>query len=302
MKNFYVAATAVVAVAAVGSADAADLPVKAPGPVLPAWSWTGCYGGVNAGWVDIRNAADLSPGGLYRTATGALPPPNIQGTGDFLVDVLALSHSYVTWNSGWEAGVQVGCNYQMGVVVAGVEADWQWTSAKALADASFAAFPNMGSPFFTNQAHTEHVDLSQKWLATARARLGFTPWERVLVYGTAGVAWADFESNTNVTFATTGSPFAVYNGAIHTGSASTTKFGAVLGGGVEWALTNNWTVKAEYLYLWFDGITYASPLVAAAVPFALGYQWNTAMNEREQIVRVGVNYKFDWSGPIVAKY
>jgi outer membrane immunogenic protein len=300
MKRLIVTSAALAAFAAVGSARAADLPLNAP-PAAPAWSWSGCYGGANAGWAAVRNSADLSPGGLYRTPPGAPAPPNIFGTGDFASDIAALSNSYSTTNSGWEAGVQVGCNRQWGVVVLGVEGDWQWTGAKTSVDSSFAAFPNVGNPAFTDAAHTEHVDVTQKWFATARARAGFTPWERVLVYGTAGIAWADFESNTAVTFAT----FPVnpaFNGAAHIGSASSTQVGGVVGGGIEWAIANNWSVKAEYLYMWFKGFNYASPLVAAAAPFAPGYAWNTNITPREQILRIGVNYKFDWSGPLVAKY
>jgi outer membrane immunogenic protein len=93
----------------------------------------------------------------------------------------------------------------------------------------------------------------------------------------------------------------VYNGATHVGSASSNQPGWVAGGGVEWAVTNNWSVKAEYLYLLFDAFSYASPLVASFIPAAPGYAWNTNVTPREQIVRIGVNYKFDW-GPVVARY
>ena len=301
-----VTSAAVAACAALGAAaaGAADLPVKAVPAVAPAFTWTGCYIGGNAGWAQLRNSADLSPAGLYRAPLGAAAPPNAAGSGDFAADLAALSHSYSATDSSWEAGVQIGCNRQWGVVVLGVEADWQWTGAKTSADASYAAFPNVGNAIFINSAHTEHVDLSQKWFATARARFGFTPWERVLVYGTAGIAWADFESNTAVTFATAPAIFFIppYNGAVHVGSASSTRVGAVAGGGVEWAIANNWSVKAEYLYLWFDGFSYASPLVASASPAAPGYAWATTITPREQVVRIGVNYKFDWSPPLAAKY
>ena len=93
----------------------------------------------------------------------------------------------------------------------------------------------------------------------------------------------------------------VYNGAVHVGSASSNQMGWVAGGGVEWAMTNNWSVKAEYLYLRFDAFSYASPLVAAAAPFAPGYAWNTVITPREHVLRLGVNYKLD-RGPVVAKY
>jgi outer membrane immunogenic protein len=303
-------ASAAVFVCAAGSAGAADLPpVKAPAvaPVVapvPVWSWTGCYVGANAGGTRAKNQADLSPGGLYLAAPGGLPPPNAAGTGDVAPELALLSNSYDMANSGWEAGGQVGCNAQWGMAVLGLEGDWQWTNTATAADAAYAGFFTPGTTVpnsFTTPSHTEHVDVTQRWFATARARVGFTPWERVLVYGTGGIAWANFQSNTAVAFAT--SPFflAPYNGAMHAGSVSTNQLGWVAGGGIEWAVTNNWSVKAEYLYLRFDGFAYPSPLTAAATPFAPGYAWNTSISLREQVVRVGVNYKFDW-GPVVARY
>jgi outer membrane immunogenic protein len=302
MNRLLLASVCFTACAGTGLADAADFPVKTP-PVVPAWSWTGCYGGINAGWAGIRNSAALSPGGLYRAAPGGFAPPNLAGTGDIPADILALSNSYATTNSGGEAGVQLGCNYQWGAVVLGAEGDWQWTSAKTSVDSSFAAFPNVGMPLFTNAAHTEHVDVAQKWFATARARAGFTPWDRVLVYATGGIAWADFDSNTAVAFATAANPAtAAFNGAVHVGSGSSTQVGGVVGGGIEWAIANNWSVKGEYLYLRFNGFSYASPLVASVNPAAPGYSWNTTVTPHEQIVRIGVNYKFDWGGPVVARY
>jgi outer membrane immunogenic protein len=309
MRRIFLASAALLACAAVDAASAADLPPAAPPPAvapvkapLPLWSWSGCYVGVSGGGTRTQNHADLSPAGLYLSAPGGTPPPNAAGTGDFAADISALSNSYDLASNGWEAGGQVGCNMQWGVAVVGVEGDWQWTNTTTSADASYAAFPNVGNTLFINAAHTEHVDVTQRWFATARVRAGFTPWERVLVYATGGVAWANFQSNTAVAFATSANPFtAVFSGATHVGSVSTNQVGWVAGGGVEWALTNNWSVKAEYLYLRFDGFNYNSPLTAATFPFAPGYAWNTSIAVREQVARVGVNYKFDW-GPVVARY
>ena len=309
MKRLVLTSAALIACAAIDSAIAADLPPAAPPPAVapvvvpaPVWSWSGCYVGINGGGTRGQNRADLSPSGLYLAPPGGSPPPNVAGTGDFATDIAALSHSYDMVSNGWEAGGQVGCNAQWGMAVVGVEGDWQWTNTSTSADTAYAAFANVGNTAFTNASHTEHVDVTQRWFATARLRAGFTPWERVLIYGTAGVAWANYTSNTNVTFATLANPFAgVFSGATHIGSVSTNQLGWVAGGGFEWALTNNWSFKAEYLYLRFDGFNYASPLTAATLPFAPGYSWNTSVSPREQVARIGVNYKFDW-GPVVAKY
>src|SRR5262249_40611527 len=150
------------------------------------------------------------------------PPPNAGGSGDFPADIAALSHSYDMASNGWEAGGQVGCNAQWGMAVLGIEGDLQGGNTTTPAHATHAAVPNVGNPVFINAAPTEHVDVTQRWFTSARVRAGFTPWERVLIYATGGVAWANFQSNTAVVFATAANPFnAVFSGATHIGSAST---------------------------------------------------------------------------------
>jgi outer membrane immunogenic protein len=149
MRRLVLGSVAIIACIAGNSARAADLPVKAPAVaplVAPAWSWTGCYVGANAGGTRVPATADLSPSGSYLNAPGGNPPPNLQGTGDIAADIAALSHSYGLTPSGWEAGAQVGCSAQWGAAVLGIEGDWQWTHAAASTDAAYAAFPNAGNP------------------------------------------------------------------------------------------------------------------------------------------------------------
>jgi outer membrane immunogenic protein len=174
--------------------------------------------------------------------------------------------------------------------VLGAEADWQWTSLKSTIDAAYPAFANPGNPAFTNNAHTEHVSSRLQSFATVRGRIGYT-FDRLLVYATGGLAIGHIKSETNVTFAT-GAPAPVYNGAVHIGSDSTTRFGWVLGGGGEYSLAGNWSIKAEYLYVNLGTYTYASPLVAATAAFVPGYSWTTTVREHEHIARIGLNYKF----------
>jgi len=297
-----IVAAAVVASAGlgIGAALAADLPVKAAPIVAPVPTWTGCYVGGNAGWVGGDNKYSLAPSGNYLTPTGSLPPPNSGGTGDFAVDVAALSNSYGGHQSGGLVGAQIGCNQQTGLVVLGVEADWQWTSERNSVVAGYASFANLGNPVFTNAAHTENVSSSLNSFGTFRARGGYD-FNHVFLYATGGIALGDVRSNTNVSFATTGSPSTVYNGAVHIGSDSVINVGWVIGAGAEYAFAPNWSVKAEYLYVDFGTRAYLSPLAAAAVPVGSGYNWTTSIRERDNIVRVGLNYKFN-SAPVVAKY
>ena len=275
-----------------GSAYAADMPVKAP-PVA-VFTWAGCYGGVNAGWIGGRTWSDLQPYGLYLTAPGAAAPPNAAGTGAFPGDRFAVTNSYRTDDSSWEAGVQVGCQQQWGVVVGGFEADVQWSGISNGASALYAAIPSVSPGGFTIAPHVESVSNRLDWFSTYRGRLGFTPIQRLLLYGTAGIAVSHESSSTAVGFGTFPvNP--VYNLATHFGSAQATKVGAVAGVGGEYAFWNNWSVKAEVLYFWYSGLSYTSPLFFPTPPaVALGYSWLTNVNSHEAIARVGLNYRF-WS-------
>jgi outer membrane immunogenic protein len=301
-KSVFCAVVAMSAVLGIGAASAADLPLKAAPMAVPVLSWTGCYVGGNAGWIGGENRSSLAPSGSYLTAPGAAAPPNAAGTGDFPEDIAALRHTYDTHSSGGLIGGQIGCNRQNGRFVFGVEADWQWTSQRGTVDAAYASFANLGNPGFTDAAHTEHVSSSLNSFGTFRGRAGFD-FNRVFLYGTAGLAVGDVRSDTNVSFGTF--PVTpVYNGAVHIGSDSQIRVGWVAGAGAEYAFAPNWSVKAEYLYVDLGTQTYRSPLVAAVAPNAAGpnYSWSTSGRDRENIVRVGLNYKLNWAGPVVAKY
>jgi outer membrane immunogenic protein len=69
------------------------------------------------------------------------------------------------------------------------------------------------------------------------------------------------------------------------------------GAGAEAMLTPNWSIKVEYLYVDLGAPALSIP--ASTIP---GIVFKTSTSFREQIVRVGVNYHFDWAGPVVAKY
>lgn len=276
-------------------AIAADMAVKAPPPApVAAYDWSGCYIGANAGWIGSRDHYTLAPSGSYLNPTGALPPPNPTGTGDFAADVAALTNSYTTNEPGGLIGGQIGCNKQAGQFVFGGEIDGEWTSLKSSVNASYAAFTNTVATGFTDSAHTEQASSSLEDLFTFRGRAGYA-WDRLLLYVTGGLAVGEIKSQTNVTFAATGSPLAVYDGATHIGSATTDRAGWVVGGGAEYAFAPHWSVKAEFLYIDLGTVSYNSPLVAATAAGAVGagYSWSTKIRERDDVARIGLNYKLN---------
>jgi outer membrane immunogenic protein len=283
-----------VSLLALGAAPvmAADIPVKAvrPAPVVaPAFSWSGCYVGGNAGWVGGRTTHDTAPGGSYRNAAGVLAPPNAAGTGLLAGDFATALHSYDSRRSGWEAGGQVGCNHQWGMFVVGIEADFNWADVRNSASATYLPFPS-ANPAFTISTATETVSTKMDWFSTIRARGGFA-FDRWLVFGTGGLAIGHFRSDTSVVYGSNGtSP--VFANASHIGSAEKTRLGFAVGGGVEYAFDNNWSLKAEYLFLNFEKWSYTSPLTAPPGAVGAGYNWVTDVRSREHIARIGINYRF----------
>ena len=75
------------------------------------------------------------------------------------------------------------------------------------------------------------------------------------------------------------------------GSKNDTRFGWTAGAGVEYALTNNWSVKAEYLYYDLGKTTVNAPLVSG-VGAGAGVSGVARSDNKGNIVRAGVNYRF----------
>jgi outer membrane immunogenic protein len=113
-----------------------------------------------------------------------------------------------------------------------------------------------------------------------RGRFGFTPVDRFLIYGTGGLAYGNVSSSSNVLF-TSGSDN-------YTGSSSGMQIGWTLGAGGEYAFTNNWSVKFEYLYIDLGSKSYT---YAVQPPFS-GFSYTTDLDTTQHVFRVGFNYKF----------
>jgi len=270
---------------------AADLgrPVlKAPVAVPPPFTWTGCYIGGNVGWIGGNTKGVLTPAGTYLNAAGAAAPPNAAGTGLLAGDIALTTRAFSFSDDGWTGGGQVGCNWQTGALVLGGEADINFSGIDHSFSRTFAPIPSV-SPGFTIGQETDIVNKKLEWFSTIRGRIGFA-FDHFLLYATGGVVIADFKSATNVGFLPSGA-LPVFDTAIHAGAVSDTRAKGVVGGGVEWAFAANWSAKVEYLYFNLGTLNYVSPLVAPA-GVAAGYAWATSIKENNNIVRVGLNYRF----------
>jgi outer membrane immunogenic protein len=212
-------AVALTSVAALTTANAADLAVKAPvykAPIVVPFSWTGCY--VGGAWdrqhTSINNTVNIN----HAPVSGDLTRSSVIG------------------------GPYVGCNYQFapGWVV-GVEGDVSWAKLSGTASAT-NLFAN-GTPVGVGGVSWGS---STDWVASARGRLGYAVVPNALIYGTGGAAW----TRTNY------SGLNVLNDGAAATSFTDTRTGWVAGAGVDWApWNNNWIFRVEYLHYQFGGVS-----------------------------------------------
>lgn len=265
MKRILLASVA--ALGLVGTASAADLAVRAPVAYVPAFTWTGCYLGANGGWV----GSDSSYTSYYDSSITGITAWTTTST-----------NSYGPKDSAGTFGGQFGCQFQAGSWVIGGEWDWNWSGLKEDNTYLYTALP------FTQYTHKE-----MDWFSTARVRVGLA-WDRVLVYATGGLAYAGIEGYTRVD---------IFNNnalPLYYGAYDENRFGWTVGGGLEWAFSNNWTAKAEFLYMDFGSFDYRSHRTDFATT---GHQWYTSSDEKEYVARIGLNYLFHTGGaPVVARY
>jgi outer membrane immunogenic protein len=258
------------------NALAADLPArpytKAPVVVDPAYNWTGFYVGAHLGYGWEDNRADVT----------TLPSP---------AEFNQVPFSFNNKPSGILGGLQAGYNWQTGKFVFGVEADISATDIHGSSRTGpiFVLVPPGVALAGSTHTNTQRMD----WFGTVRGRLGFTPANRLLVYATGGLAYGHVEATTFQELVV-GAPVLQF-----TGAESVTRLGWTVGAGGEWAISNNWSIKGEYLY--FDlGRHTVTGLRIGPFPPPDPFATQTTFQNRGSIARLGVNYK--WGGPVVARY
>jgi outer membrane immunogenic protein len=170
-------------------------------------------------------------------------------------------------------GGQIGCDYQFA-------SNWV-IGLQGMANFGDNT-ESHGNPSFTGFRD----DTNLKRTVTATARLGYLFAPQVLGYVKGGAAWARLDY-TNF------QP----SGALSE-TANETRTGWTVGGGLEWMIAQGWSVFGEFNYLDFGtrdvGFTAATGTVGA--PSIL----RTKVTESQ--VLFGLNYKFNWAGPVVARY
>jgi outer membrane immunogenic protein len=221
-------------------------------------------------------AADLPPpmAPPPRAPAAYIPaPPPFSWTGFYVGLNAGYGFGSSTWSTpagsvgsfsmnGALAGGTIGGNYQIGQFVIGAEGDIDWQNLRGASGAGICAPAAIGG-----------CATASDWLATLRARAGFAA-DRALFYITGGGAFTDIKPST---------------GALSYGGG--TEAGWTAGAGVEYAMTDNWTAKVEYLYADFEKATCNTSSCSVGNLFVPGVA-PASVSFHENIVRAGVNYKF----------
>lgn len=242
-----------------------------------AFNWSGFYAGGNFGG-----------GWGHSDASGTFA---VTGSGSTTV----VPFDAGVTEKGVLGGGQIGFNYEFSNrLVLGVEADID------LADISGSTNICPLGPADECVTHANRLD----YFGTLRGRLGYA-FDNVLVYGTGGFAWGRGSASSTVTCVsapTFGAPLECPASStafdLPPSSATSTFGGWAAGGGVEWGLWRNWSLRAEYLHLQFNDVaselatsgTVYVPIIFGNVAFAQATQVRT--NTGIEVVRVALNYHF----------
>jgi opacity protein-like surface antigen len=292
MKSRLLGSAAIVALIGAGSAHAGDAFTRAAS-VYP-YNWNGFYVGLNvgAGW------------GSYNFNTSTAPNTYLPSPADSAA--VNAAGALAAKPSGFGGGVQAGYNWQSGPWVAGIEADYDYMHMRGLATSNAVRYPVGPGVFVTGNVNgiliaapinqfviTDYADTD--WLATLRPRLGYAQgnW---LYYVTGGLALTQLKADMLFTDGVAALALGLEQEARIN---DVLKFGTVVGAGVEAGLTNNLSVKAEYLHVNF-GTTGALQTLNTVAVLAPGKNQTFADSIRfsADILRLGLNYRFGGADPV----
>ncbi len=265
-------------VAATAVALGLGLPARAQAPAPG--GWTGFYAGLNAGAAWGRSRASSSIDCNLPFIPGYFCDNTPRGLDN--AAALTASGTGTANDTGFTGGIQAGYNWQRDNFVYGLEAD-------------FGAFRLNGSrqgrgTYLTlvgpapGDTYTIGTSFSADWLFTLRGRFGAVITPNLLAYATGGLAL------TRLTVGNTYSDSAGLNFAGGSNS-SALKTGWTIGGGGEWALTRNWSVKAEYLYVDFGKVNTIANLTDGN-PGGYAHAISTSADLSAHVARAGINYRF----------
>jgi outer membrane immunogenic protein len=219
-------------------------------------------------------AADLGPRSYTKAPAYAAPIYNWTGfyIGGHVGGAFSSDNNFnglVTGNNNdgrFLGGLQAGADYQFAPNwVVGIEGQYSW-----LGHNNSVIFP--GGFVYAN---------NQRALGSVTGRVGYA-WGPALLYVKGGYAYSD----NNETLALAGVPVAFVLDSGH-------RNGYTVGAGLEYMFAQNWSAKVEYQYYDFGSSRFLAP--APLVPLG-------TFRTDDHTVKAGLNYRFNWGGPVVAKY
>ncbi|PWT84452.1 MAG: hypothetical protein C5B56_15585 [Proteobacteria bacterium] len=231
----------------------AGYPVGSPvvPPIVgPRFTFTGFYVGGTIGGAEGSSKYKETPGGAFA----------------FSPSLAAVGTSSAA-PRGVIGGAEAGYNWQFGHVLLGFETDfsgWDMSASSGVA----LAFPTLNST----------TTVSSSWLFTARPRLGFANGN-MLTYVTGGLAVANFNLSQSILLGGVGPAL--------TGASSTTEAGWTAGFGIQYAVTRDWGIKAEYLY-----VSFPNQSASQVVPGFPAFTGTVTGNLTSSIARAGFDYRF----------
>jgi outer membrane immunogenic protein len=269
------------AIALAAPASAADL--GRPPVVPPPFTWTGCYVGGYVGGASAADDAVFTDLGNanFRAFSGGVTAGRVEN-----------SHSWgVSLDSSVIAGGTLGCNWQLvgSPFVFGIEGEGGYLKLEG------SAFDPLINPTLTVAAFRGTPDSLGSarigdWYAMVTGRLGYA-FDRVLVYAKGGAAFIPVRAAVVDTCAAV--PAGCGNWLISTFVDNTITTWTI-GGGIEWAFADNWSIKGEYMFIGLDetvtscGLaTLANGNVVSGGSFCFGHDFSGI-----HTAKVGLNYRF----------
>jgi outer membrane immunogenic protein len=242
-----------------GAASAADLAArtytKAPAVVAAVYDWSGFYIGLNGGGASSHECWNL--------------------TNDNGVAIANTPREGCHNATGGLAGGQIGYRWQSANWVFGVEAQGDWANLSGSSASATAIIP------FNNQTKVDAIGLFT-------GQVGYA-WSNVLWYAKGGAAVTHNKYSNVFTVANV---FAPVGTAFNT--ASDTRWGGVVGTGIEFGFAPNWSVAVEYDHLFMGNPNITFPATNIAV--------SRADNIRQDVDMGTLRVNYHFGGPVVARY
>jgi outer membrane immunogenic protein len=281
MKTISALALATAIALVVGDrAPAADLPVRAapfqPPAAVPVDPWTGFYGG-------------LSLGGRWSNSTWtttSIPSIPVVGAPDPSTAAASFDSASVRF------GGYIGFNWHFAPAwVAGIEGDVAWANNTKTVSGipgtygtTIAGIEGAGAQATVPGPDTTKV--TEKWDDGVRGRLGYLLSPGLLLFATGGVSWINLNASANCVLFSAGGPFCVDPTHPSSETASSTRTGWTVGGGLEAVLASHWLLRGEYRFADYGTMshTYFAASVNDAFVANIKVQTHTGL--------VGLAYKF----------